>query len=117
MVENLEISNNIACGFNHRNIGLDKDCFFIASPWLKPQAMFEIDTKNSSGVTYISPLQGSVAYDKIIFINIQSRLDLVKNLEISNNIACGFNQRNIGLDTDCFLIVFPWLKPGAMFEN
>jgi len=67
-------------------------------------------------VTYISPLQGSVAYDKIISINISSRRDLVENLEISNYIACGFNHRNIGLDTDCFLIVFPWLKPLAIFE-
>ena len=67
-------------------------------------------------MTYISTLQGSVAYDKILSINISSRRDLVENLEISINVACGFNHRNIGLDTDCFLIVFPLLKPQAIFE-
>jgi len=69
-------------------------------------------------VTYISPLQGSVAYDKIISINISSRRDLVENLEISNNIACGFNHGNIGLDKDYFLLIASqWLKPWAISEN
>ena len=67
-VDNFQRYIDIARGFNHGNVGLDTYCFLIASPWLKPRAMFEMNIKEAP-----------------------SFWDLLKKLEIPATIALNRN--------------------------
>jgi len=82
--------------------------------WLKPQAiLFEISrfsTNSRRDEIFIDNI-----YDMQKSPVVVKYMPLLWSFFVSiSNIARGFNHGDMGLDTDCFLIASPWLKPRAM---